>query len=211
MPSEYKHGRCKTIYCEISSCSEISAVCIWCCPLWIQNRWVHHVFMRQRMTDRSPFLLSTVVKGCHGALAGKGSVGPARNIVAPLHTTALISLDSASLIPHSVPGKQDPPPCLPPLPGYCEQEAVWDTGLYPAQWHCHSSQSWWYPLHSMKNKPTSDLSMTRSTHSVSRVLSSPTSCTSNQPISWFMMAWKNFCLILCICLPAARHQSETWM
>lgn len=67
--------------------------------------------MRQRMTDRSPFLLSIVVKGCHGALAGKGSVGPARNIVAPLHTTALISLDSASLVPHSVPGKQDPPPC----------------------------------------------------------------------------------------------------
>lgn len=42
---------------------------------------------------------------------------------------------------------------------------------------------WWYLLHSIENKSVSDFSIKLGTHSVSRVLSSPTSCTSNQPIS----------------------------
>lgn len=207
------HVMSKTIHCEISNCSEtcaydavlyehesLSSLCLLWSRGWLTGapssfpisskatmeplaRWYSVVLDRPHCCSLQSLLCSLCIWLCQS-----GPSLSARQAAAPPPISAS-ALGTGSCVRHR----------------HCSQGFTLLSDAPTLLTGC------WYLLHSIENKSVSDFSIKLGTHSVSRVLSSPTSCTSNQPISWLIIAWKNFCLILCICLPAARHQNETWM
>ena len=165
--------------------------------------------VKQRLTDRSSLLLSNVFQGHHGAPAGWYSVGldrphccslqpllcspwsPSRMVLSGAgQATLLLPTITALLTLHMT------------LPVWSLNECQASSSSAPHLCQCTGNKKLcktqgftllsdaptlltgcWYLLHNIENKSVSDFSIKLGTHSASRVLSSPTSCTSNQPIS----------------------------